>query len=64
MKEALKDTPPEDFQVPEGVVFVRIDPKTGLLARPGEPGIFECFRQGTEPRRFSEESPSAILQEE
>ncbi|RLB02380.1 MAG: penicillin-binding protein [Deltaproteobacteria bacterium] len=61
MKEVLKDKPVEDFPVPEGIVFVRIDPKTGLLARPGEPGLFECFRSGTEPHRYSEESPSEVL---
>lgn len=61
MKEVLKDKPVEDFPVPEDIVFVRIDPNTGLLARPGEPGIFECFRSGTEPHRYSEESPSEVL---
>lgn len=49
MKEALKGLPPEDFAVPESVIFVRIDPKTGTMASPDEPGVFEPFLKGTEP---------------
>ena len=34
MSEVLKDRPVEDFPLPEGVVFAKIDAETGLLAGP------------------------------
>jgi len=50
MKEALKKDPPQDFPVPPGVVFARINPKTGQAMRAGaEGGFFEAFREGQEP---------------
>ncbi len=54
MKEALKDVPPENFPIPDGVEFVKIDPQTGLLATAStkEP-VFEVFRVGTAPKKFS-----------
>lgn len=51
MKSALEGTPQTWFDPPEGVTFVRVDPDTGLLARPGEKGRFEPFVSGTEPTR-------------
>ena len=51
MGQALKVRPASDFGLaPQGVVMVRIDPATGLLARPGQPdGRDEYFIAGTEP---------------
>ena len=50
MEKALDGTPVESFSPPEGVVFAKIDPETGLLAAPtSEKVIFECFLEGTEP---------------
>jgi penicillin-binding protein 1A len=49
MKEALKEEPPEWFDPPEGVHYLRVDPELGLLAHPDGPGIFEPFVAGTEP---------------
>jgi penicillin-binding protein 1A len=51
MAEALKNRPPEDFAVPEGVVMQRIDPKTGLLPGPhsGKP-LIQAFKTGQEPK--------------
>jgi penicillin-binding protein 1A len=50
MKDALANDPPQDFQVPPGVVFARIDPKTGRAMRAGAAGgFFEAFREGQEP---------------
>ena len=41
----LADSTVRDRPIPEGIVNVRIDPKTGLLARPGQAdAIFEYFR--------------------
>ncbi len=50
--EALKDAPNAPFRIPEGVRLVRVNGRTGELARPGELGtILEAFRPGTEPKR-------------
>jgi penicillin-binding protein 1A len=51
MKEATKGTPSTDFEAPEGIIYVPIDPKTGRLVRVSHPGaILEAFIQGTEPK--------------
>ncbi len=50
MAEALKDTPPASFQVPEGMNLIAINRKTGMRANEGEPGtIMEAFKPGTGP---------------
>jgi penicillin-binding protein 1A len=50
METALEARPEHDFEVPEGIVFARIDPKTGLLASQDSAGsYFQAFVQGTEP---------------
>jgi penicillin-binding protein 1A len=60
MSEVLKDTPVEDFQVPEGVVFSKIDAKTGLLASPhSEKTVFQAFREGQEPMDYTPKPKSA-----
>lgn len=52
MQKALKDTPQIKPARPKGIITVKIDPETGLLAYPGQPNaIFELFRQGTAPTR-------------
>ncbi len=51
MKAATKDKPVEDFPVPDGIEFARIDADTGLLATPyTEHAIFEVFKTGTAPK--------------
>lgn len=57
MKAALDDRPPLDFRIPKRVTFVQIDPRTGLRAAPGTPAVLECFRAGTEPKRYSTPAP-------
>ncbi len=53
MAEALKDTPPVDFQVPEGMNIIAINRKTGMRANEGDPGtIMEAFKPGTGPGRY------------
>ncbi len=60
MIDALKGLPVKEFEVPAGIVFVRIDPKTGLLARPGTPHAYlECFKEGTEPKRYAEKGTAS-----
>ncbi|HIE07984.1 MAG TPA: penicillin-binding protein, partial [Desulfarculaceae bacterium] len=61
MRAALADMPPENFKVPEGIVFANIDEKTGLLAdSKSKKTLFECFKGGTAP---TESSPPAASEE-
>ena len=47
---ALRHPPPIDFPRPAGITTARIDPATGLLARPDQPDAMdEYFLPGTEP---------------
>ncbi len=56
MRDAVKGFPVSDFPVPKGIVFAKIDPKTGCLAGPGEEGVFEVFKEGhLPPKRKREE---------
>lgn len=46
MGAALKGVPESTMPQPPGMVTVRINPKTGKLARPGDPtAVFETFRK-------------------
>jgi penicillin-binding protein 1A len=55
MREALKDRRIRDFDVPDPIVFARIDRKTGLLASPDSRGVvFEAFLPGTAPTKSAE----------
>jgi len=56
MSKVLKNKPIKDFPVPEGVEFMKIDPKTGQVSLENE-GILECFREGTGP---PQKAPSPI----
>jgi len=50
MKVALNNSPDQPATQPDGIVSVRIDPKTGLLAYPGqENAIFEVFPEEGAP---------------
>ena len=48
MSKILKGKPVKDFPVPEGIEFMKVDPKTGQVSFE-KGGILECFREGTEP---------------
>ncbi|RLB56956.1 MAG: penicillin-binding protein [Deltaproteobacteria bacterium] len=53
MKRVLERRPQAEFDVPAGITLARIDPATGLLARPDTPGsVVEAFRRGEEPKEF------------
>ena len=53
MQGATETTPVTDFEVPEGIVFINIDGKTGLRAAPGDGDLMlECFRKGSEPQQI------------
>ncbi len=54
-KRVLENEPVEVFQPPkEGIVFAKIDADTGLLPVPeSKDVIFECFKEGTVPTKFT-----------
>ena len=53
MKSAHPPTPPRDFAVPPGIVFVRMNGTSGQRARLGEWGsVLIPFKQGTVPQRL------------
>jgi penicillin-binding protein 1A len=54
LKVALADKPALEFRVPPGIKLIRIDPKSGLRAAPGQPGaILEAFKPGTAPPDYN-----------
>ncbi|MAY40772.1 MAG: peptidase [Oceanospirillaceae bacterium] len=54
MREALKDTPEKAPTPPEGVVSVKIDPKSGKRAYPGQTdAIYEFFRLKNVPSGYA-----------
>jgi penicillin-binding protein 1A len=60
MREALADSPDRERPVPSGIVNVRIDPETGLLAPSSQrDAIFEYFREELipEPGNTEEAGP-------
>jgi penicillin-binding protein 1A len=50
MSRALKDKPVQDFPVPDGVEFTKVDRRTGQMVTGGET-ILECFKEGTAPAK-------------
>lgn len=58
MKVALKDKPERFMAQPEDVVSVRIDPQSGLLARPSQTDAeFELFTVETVPTEYASDHP-------
>jgi penicillin-binding protein 1A len=54
MEKALKHSPVEAFPTPEGIVFVKVDPKTGLVAGSSDKGaIYEAFLDSAPPKEKS-----------
>jgi penicillin-binding protein 1A len=50
LKVALADKPAVPFRVPPGIKLIRVDPKTGMRAGPGDGRvILEAFKPGTAP---------------
>ncbi|MGM0418017.1 MAG: penicillin-binding protein 1A [Thermodesulfobacteriota bacterium] len=51
MQEIHKGIPEKDFEVPDNIIYQKIDAKTGLLPGPDtEKTIYESFVKGTEPK--------------
>jgi penicillin-binding protein 1A len=64
MQEILKNEPVRIFQVPEGVVFAKIDADTGKLPIPeSKHTVFECFKEGTVPTEYTAK-PGAVTEPE
>jgi len=64
VRKVLEGKPIRVFQVPEGVVFSKIDAETGLLPIPeSKKTIFECFKEGTVPTEYTRE-PSSMTEPE
>lgn len=60
MREALAGKPEATRELPEGLISVRIDPKTGKRAHPNTPdAIFETFRLENVPE-FAEQQAETI----
>jgi len=65
MQRLLADKPVRVFQVPDGVVFSKIDAETGLLPIPeSKKTIFECFKEGTVPIEYTKKPDSMTEPEE
>jgi len=48
MSKILKGRPVKEFPIPEGIEFMKINPKTGQISLDNE-GIRECFKEGSGP---------------
>jgi penicillin-binding protein 1A len=58
MEKVLKDKPVESFPVPEGIVFIKVNAKTGLRVQTEGPGIIdECFLDTASPGEKDETKP-------
>jgi penicillin-binding protein 1A len=57
MKKAHAGREPEDFSVPEGIIFKQVEPRSGLLCADNcRSSIREAYLPGTEPRKFCDEN--------
>ncbi|MFO7752708.1 MAG: PBP1A family penicillin-binding protein [Desulfobacteraceae bacterium] len=60
MQKALEGKSVRSFNVPEGVVFAKIDAETGLLPiKESEKVVFECFKEGTVPTEHTPKPDTA-----
>lgn len=56
MEKFMHNSPVEAFPVPEGIVFVKVDAKTGTpVKEAGKGTIYECFLDSAQPSEKSEE---------
>ena len=57
MEKVVQKTPVEAFNTPEGIVFVKVDPKTGYAVKDSEKGtIYECFLENATPTEKTEQA--------
>jgi penicillin-binding protein 1A len=60
MSAALRDRPQPEFEPPEEITIVRIDPDTGKPVAEGMPGVDEPFKPGTEPAAEEGDTRKAV----
>jgi penicillin-binding protein 1A len=56
MKTAMQGAPESTMARPNGIVNIRINPRTGERARPGEDGTFEIFKEEDAPAPLSQDT--------
>jgi penicillin-binding protein 1A len=62
MQDVLEGKSVRTFNVPEGVVFAKIDAKTGLLPiEESEEVTFECFKEGTVPTEYTPRLDTEVI---
>ncbi|MEP1469986.1 MAG: penicillin-binding protein 1A [Halieaceae bacterium] len=62
MRAALQDSVEQEPELPPGIVHVKIDPDTGLLAAPGQRNaIFEYFREEHVPDQGGDDAQSGTV---
>ncbi len=62
MRHTLKNIPEKQLPQPDGIVSIRIDPKTGLRAKPGQTdSIIEFFRTEFTPEKLSSTHNSQVF---
>jgi len=65
MQDALEGKSVKTFDVPEGIVFGKIDAETGLLPiKESKKTIFECFKEGSMPVEYTPKPDTAADSEE
>lgn len=65
MQKALEGKSVRTFNVPEGVVFAKIDAETGLLPiEESDKVVFECFKEGTVPTEHTPKPDTASKPDE
>jgi penicillin-binding protein 1A len=57
MKAALRGRPQPEWEPPEGIVKVKIDPETGKAVEGGHRGVEEPFKDGTQPTLAADGKP-------
>lgn len=64
--DRISDTIPESYrEIPEGIISVRIDRKTGLMSRKTDhTSRWEYFIKGTEPKKYADEFTPELIDEE
>jgi penicillin-binding protein 1A len=61
MRAALAERPVREFEAPPGIVFARIDARTGALATPASDStLFQAFVEGSEPKEAADGTASAV----
>jgi penicillin-binding protein 1A len=69
MKEYLENKPVETFQIPDGIIFAKINGSSGAVAGSGEEGaVYAAFADkipapGSRPKLEGEETPGEVAGE-